>query len=95
MLNNRSSWRILPVVVMMFVMTGCYTESNPLPVRFMNAPNDLGGEWQCQPVSGGACLSSPINYEGKRGCNNSWNNWCKTSPTDGQCKCVAYGTTPP
>jgi len=86
--NNHAWWRMLPVIAAILFLTSCiYTEDRPLPVRFVNSPNGPEGAWACQPVGGGACLANP-NYEGKRGCNGSWSNVCKTQ--GGACQCVPY-----
>lgn len=82
-------WRVLPVIAVLLLLTGCgiYTEANPLPVRFVNPPDQGPGvAWQCLPLGAAPCQQTPMNYELKRGCNGSWNNWCKT--INGDCQCV-------
>ena len=87
-MGKRSAWRRIALSIGgVLLLGGCccqYTDSNPLPVRVVSPPT--GGEWACQPVSGGPCQTSP-NYEGKIGCNNGGSTTvCKT--VSGNCQCV-------
>jgi hypothetical protein len=86
MQNSHERWRILPAIAAIILFAGCYTESNPLPVRLISPPTEQP-VWQCQPVTPpGPCRTSPLNYEGKYGCDGFPSKHCQT--VSGACQCV-------